>query len=153
VKALIQRVSEAKVTVDSNIVGEIGRGWLVFLGLGQTDTGAEIPILIHKLLGLRLFSDDQGQFNLSVQDVGASILVVSQFTLYADCTRGRRPGFQQAADPKAAQALYQEFIGQLRKSGMMVAEGVFGADMNVSLVNDGPVTVLLDSDDFMKPRL
>ena len=147
-KAFIQRVSEAKVTVDSNIIGEIGTGWLVLLGIGKADTGREIPGLVQKLLGLRLFPDSGGQFNLSVQDIGASVLVVSQFTLFADCTRGRRPGFQQAADPETAKSLYFAFISELRASGITVAEGLFGADMKVSLVNDGPVTILLDSNDL-----
>lgn len=147
-RAFIQRVSDAKVTVDGNIIGEIGSGWLVFLGVGKADSGREIPVLAQKLLGLRLFSDAAGKFNMSVQDVGGSILVVSQFTLYADCTRGRRPGFAQAADPETAKSLYFEFISELRKSGMTVAEGRFGADMKVFLVNDGPVTILLDSNDL-----
>ncbi len=147
-RAFIQRVIEAKVTIDGNITGEIGSGWLVFLGVGKLDTGREISILTQKLLGLRLFSDSAGKFNLSVQDVGASILVVSQFTLYADCSRGRRPGFAQAADPETAKSMYCEFISELRKSGVPVAEGLFGADMKVSLVNDGPVTILLDSTDL-----
>ena len=129
VRAFIQRVIEAKVTIDGNITGEIGSGWLVFLGVGKLDTGREISILTQNYWALGYF-------------------LVSQFTLYADCSRGRRPGFAQAADPETAKSLYCEFIRELRKSGVPVAEGLFGADMKVSLVNDGPVTILLDSNDL-----
>ena len=147
-KALLQRVSEAKVTVGPKIIGEIGGGWLVFLGVGKGDTAAEITKLSDKILGLRLFSDDDGKFNLSVQDVGGEILVVSQFTLFADCSRGRRPGFSNAAAPDLAKDLYESFVTELKKSGIKVATGEFGADMQVALVNDGPVTVLLDSSEL-----
>ena len=149
-KALLQRVSEAKVTVNSKIIGEIGTGWLILLGVGKADSEAEIPKLSEKILGLRLFSDADGKFNLSVQDVGGQILVVSQFTLFADCSRGRRPGFSNAAPPDVAKDLYERFVAELRKSGITVATGEFGADMKVSLVNDGPVTIMLDSAEFAK---
>ena len=149
-KALLQRVSEAKVTVNSKIIGEIGTGWLILLGVGKADSEAEIPKLSEKILGLRLFSDADGKFNLSVQDVGGQILVVSQFTLFADCSRGRRPGFSNAAPPDVAKDLYERFVDELRKSSITVATGEFGADMKVSLVNDGPVTIMLDSAEFAK---
>lgn len=144
-KALIQRVKSAQVRVDSEIIGEIGVGWLVFLGVARTDTGAETAKLAEKIAGLRLFPDAEGRFNLSVSDVSGSILVVSQFTLYADCTRGKRPSFTDAAEPERANQLYEQFIKELRAKEMPVATGRFGADMKVSLVNDGPVTILLDS--------
>jgi len=150
VKALLQRVSEAKVTVNSKIIGEIGTGWLILLGVGKADLEAEIPKLSEKILGLRLFSDVDGKFNLSVQDVGGQILVVSQFTLFADCSRGRRPGFSNAAPPDVAKELYERFVAELRKSDVTVATGEFGADMKVTLVNDGPVTIMLDSAEFAK---
>ena len=149
-KALIQRVTSAKVTVDNDIIGEIGRGWLVLLGVGKTDSGGEIPKLVEKLMDLRLFSDEDGKFNLSVKDVQGEILVVSQFTLYADCRRGRRPGFTDAADSQTARDLYERFVAELRSQMVKVATGSFGADMKISLVNDGPVTVMLDSNDFLK---
>ena len=144
-KALIQRVKSAQVRVDSEIIGEIGVGWLVFLGVARTDSGAETMKLVDKITGLRLFPDAEGRFNLSVIDVSGSILVVSQFTLYADCSRGRRPSFTDAAEPEKANHLYEQFIRELRMKSLPVATGRFGADMEVSLVNDGPVTILLDS--------
>ncbi len=144
-KALIQRVKSAQVRVDSEIIGEIGVGWLVLLGVARGDSGAETMKLVDKITGLRLFPDAEGRFNLSVLDVSGSILVVSQFTLYADCSRGRRPSFTDAAEPEKANQLYEQFIGELRMKNLPVATGRFGADMEVSLVNDGPVTILLDS--------
>ena len=147
-KALIQRVASAQVKVGPEIIGEIGKGWLVFLGVSRSDSGEEIPKLIDKILGLRLFPDAEGRFNLSILDVAGSVLVVSQFTLYADCSRGRRPSFTDAGEPLAARQLYERFISDLRGKNVEVATGSFGADMQVSLVNDGPVTVMLDSDEF-----
>ena len=144
-KALIQRVKSAQVRVDSEIIGEIGVGWLVLLGVARGDSGAETMKLVDKITGLRLFPDAEGRFNLSVLDVSGSILVVSQFTLYADCSRGRRPSFTDAAEPEKANQLYEQFIGELRMKNLPVATGRFGADMEISLVNDGPVTILLDS--------
>lgn len=149
-KALLQRVSSAKVTVDSKIIGEISAGWLVLLGVGQGDSESEIPKLVEKILGLRLFSDADGRFNLSIQDTKGALLVVSQFTLYADCSRGRRPGFTQAASPEDAKRLYEKFVEAMRASGLLVQTGSFGADMKVSLVNDGPVTVMLDTAELAK---
>lgn len=144
-KALIQRVKSAHVKVGPEIIGKINHGWLVLLGVGRGDTGSEIPKLVDKILGLRLFSDQDGKFNLSLIDVGGEVLVVSQFTLYADCSRGRRPGFSEAADPASAKELYERFVEELKSKSVNVATGSFGADMEVSLVNDGPVTVMLDS--------
>lgn len=144
-KALIQRVKSAQVRVSSEIIGEIGVGWLVFLGIARSDSGQEIDKLVDKILGLRLFADSDGRFNRAVNDVGGSILVVSQFTLYADCSRGRRPSFTDAADPDTANKLYEQFITEMSARGLPVASGRFGADMEVSLINDGPVTILLDS--------
>lgn len=144
-KALIQRVKSAQVRVRSEIIGEIGVGWLVFLGVARSDSGQEINKLVDKILGLRLFPDSDGRFNRSVNDVAGSILVVSQFTLYADCSRGRRPSFTEAADPDMANKLYEQFITEICSRGLPVASGQFGADMEVSLINDGPVTIFLDS--------
>jgi D-tyrosyl-tRNA(Tyr) deacylase len=148
VKALLQRVASAKVTVNSEIIGEIPAGWLILLGIGQGDSEADIPKLVDKILGLRLFSDADGRFNLSVQDTQGALLIVSQFTLFADCSRGRRPGFSNAAPPNQAKSLYEKFVDAMRVSGLLVQTGSFGADMKVSLVNDGPVTVMLDTADF-----
>lgn len=144
-KAFIQRVKSAQVRVRSEIIGEIGVGWLVFLGVARSDNGQEINKLVDKILGLRLFADSDGRFNRAINDVGGSILVVSQFTLYADCSRGRRPSFTDAADPDTANKLYEQFITEIGTRGLPVASGRFGADMEVSLINDGPVTILLDS--------
>ena len=145
-KALIQRVKSAQVRVNAEIIGEIGTGWLVFLGVARDDSGGETAKLVDKITGLRLFPDADGRFNLSVAEVSGSILVVSQFTLYADCSRGSRPSFTDAAEPGWAKQLYEKFIGEVRSKGIPVATGCFGADMEVTLINDGPVTILLDSD-------
>lgn len=144
-RAVLQRVSEAQVRVDGGIVGEIGRGLLVLLGVGQGDGAADVRLLAEKTAGLRIFEDTQGKMNLSVEEVGGAVLVVSQFTLYGDCRQGRRPGFSAAAPPDLANALYERFVALLRERGLMVATGVFQAEMAVTLVNDGPVTLLLDS--------
>lgn len=144
-RAVLQRVSEAQVRVDGGIVGEIGRGLLVLLGVGQGDSVADARYLAEKTAGLRIFEDAQGKMNLSVEEVGGAVLVVSQFTLYGDCRQGRRPGFSAAAPPDLANALYERFVGLLRERGLSVATGVFQAEMAVTLVNDGPVTLLLDS--------
>lgn len=144
-RAVLQRVSEARVRVDDRIVGEIGRGLLVLLGVGQGDEASDARYLADKIAGLRIFEDSQGKMNLSVEGVGGSLLVVSQFTLYGDCRQGRRPGFSAAAPPGLANELYEQFVRLLRERGLTVATGVFQAEMTVSLVNDGPVTLLLDS--------
>jgi D-tyrosyl-tRNA(Tyr) deacylase len=144
-RAVLQRVGEARVRVGGEIVGEIGRGLLVLLGVGQGDGEADVRFLAEKTAGLRIFEEAQGKMNLSVEDVAGAVLVVSQFTLYGDCRQGRRPGFSAAASPARADALYQQFVQGLRQRGLPVATGVFQAEMAVELVNDGPVTLLLDS--------
>ncbi len=142
-RVLLQRVSAAAVTVDGHEVAAIGQGLLAFLGVAQNDDEAAASWLADKTLGLRIFADDEKPMNRSVTDIGGEILVVSQFTLAADTSRGRRPGFSSAAEPAAAERLYEFFLAELRRT-MPVQSGVFGADMQVSLVNDGPVTFLLE---------
>ncbi len=142
---IIQRVTEAKVEVEGKTVGEIGTGFLVLIGICEGDTEREADKLVKKLLGMRIFADEAGKMNLSLDDVGGELLLVSQFTLYADCKKGNRPSFTRAAGPEAANQLYEYIVKQCRQSGKTVECGVFGADMKVSLVNDGPFTVILDS--------
>ncbi len=144
-RALIQRVSRAKVEVERQTVGEIGPGLLVLLGVSQDDSEQEAGYLAQKVSKLRIFNDQDGKMNLSVQDVGGEVLVVSQFTLYADAQRGNRPSYSKAARPELADALYESFAKQLRDCSLSVASGVFGAEMKVSLLNDGPVTIWLDT--------
>ncbi len=144
-RIIIQRVTQAKVEVDSQVTGVIAAGMLVFLGVGQGDDEAAADTLIEKMVLLRIFDDDQGKMNLSALDTKAEFLIVSQFTLYGDCSKGRRPSFDKAADPKSANQLYEYFIEQLKKKGLKVETGRFGAMMDVSLVNDGPVTFFLES--------
>ena len=143
--ALLQRVSEAKVTVDDKIAGEIGSGLLIFLGVFQNDALEDTKFLTNKIVHLRLFDDDAGKMNRSLLDVEGAVLVVSQFTLCADTKKGRRPSFIKAAQPKLGKKIYNNFIQDLKKRGVSVATGIFGAMMDVQLVNDGPVTFLLDS--------
>ena len=144
-RAVLQRVRRAKVTVDSQLTGEIGVGWLVLLGIAPADTRAEVDWLADKVSNLRAFADDAGKMNRSVQDVGGGVLVVSQFTLYGDCQKGRRPSFTGAAPPAVAEPLYEGFVAALRSLGVPVETGRFGADMQVELVNDGPVTFVLET--------
>ncbi|MBF0489421.1 MAG: D-tyrosyl-tRNA(Tyr) deacylase [Candidatus Omnitrophica bacterium] len=144
-RIVIQRVKEAGVTVDAKIVGQIGQGILVFLGIAQTDTLMQADWLIKKLIELRIFEDKEGRMNLSALEVGAQFLVVSQFTLYGHCDKGRRPSFDEAADPKKAEEFYNYFIEGLRKNNVVVATGRFRAMMDVALVNDGPVTFILEA--------
>jgi D-tyrosyl-tRNA(Tyr) deacylase len=151
-RAVIQRVSEASVVVDGLVVGEIGRGLLVLLGVGRGDGAAEANLLAEKIANLRIFPDDGGRFNRSLLDVAGSALVVSQFTLYADTRRGRRPSFSDAALPEVAASHVEAFAAALVERGIPVAKGVFGAHMRVALVNDGPVTIVLDSATFGEPR-
>lgn len=151
-RAVIQRVSEASVTVEGRVVGAIGRGLLILLGVGIGDSEAEAKLLAEKSANLRIFADDEGRFNRSLLDIGGEALVVSQFTLYADTRRGRRPGFSDAAPPEIAAPLVEAFIGELRRLEIAVSTGQFGAMMQVALVNDGPVTILLDSAIFREPR-
>jgi D-tyrosyl-tRNA(Tyr) deacylase len=141
----VQRVSEAAVRVEGRLAGSTGRGLLVLLGVGTGDTEDDADYLADKVVHLRIFADAAGQMNLSALDVKGEILVVSQFTLYGDTRRGRRPGFSEAAPPEEAERLYLHFVERVRRSGLRVAEGVFRAMMDVSLVNQGPVTLLLDS--------
>lgn len=144
-KALVQRVSEANVTVDGKVVGAIGPGLLVLLGVAEGDEPKDLEYLLKKVPALRIFSDEAGKMNLSVVDVKGAVLVVSQFTLMADTKGGNRPAFTAAAKPDRAEAVYETFVERLRGAGLSVATGVFGADMKVRLLNDGPVTLMLDS--------
>jgi D-tyrosyl-tRNA(Tyr) deacylase len=145
VRAVVQRVSSASVRIDDAVVGEIGRGLLVLLGVARDDTADDAALIAAKVAGLRIFDDEAGKMNLAVADVGGRVLVVSQFTLLGDCRGGRRPSYIDAAAPDAANALYETVVAALRASGLTVATGVFRAQMAVALVNDGPVTLLLDS--------
>lgn len=144
-RAVLQRVLRAEVRVEGRSVGRIGAGWLVLLGVARGDTEGDADKIAEKAAGLRAFADDQGKMNRDVRDVGGSALVVSQFTLLGDCRKGRRPGFSDAADPAEAERLYSYFVDRVRLAGLAVETGVFRADMQVELVNDGPVTFLLDS--------
>jgi D-tyrosyl-tRNA(Tyr) deacylase len=144
-RAVLQRVSEARVEVEGRVTGEIGLGLLVLLGVGHGDTRADVEYLVRKILGLRIFGDDAGKMNRNVADTGGALLVVSQFTLYADCRKGMRPSFDQAACPESAKELYEAFVTSARAQGVRVDTGIFQADMRVSLVNEGPVTIIIDS--------
>lgn len=145
-RAVLQRVSRARVTVDGRVTGEIGAGLMILLGLGRADTSAVAASMAEKVSNLRIFEDDQGKMNRSLLEVKGSALVVSQFTLYGDARGQRRPSFIAAAPPEQAKALYEEFCEALRKLGVTVATGMFQVVMSVELVNEGPVTILLDSD-------
>jgi D-tyrosyl-tRNA(Tyr) deacylase len=144
-KAVIQRVTRASVEVDGMIVGRIGAGLLVLLGVAKGDDERDLSYLLEKLQTLRIFGDDQGKMNRSLVDVGGALLLVSQFTLLGDTSKGRRPGFDLAASPEAARALYEQAVERLRSAGLTVETGVFGAHMQVELLNDGPVTFIVDS--------
>jgi D-tyrosyl-tRNA(Tyr) deacylase len=144
-RAVLQRVREASVTVDGATVGQIGPGLLVLLGVGKADTEADLDFMVDKIPALRIFEDDAGKMNRSLLDTSRAMLAVSQFTLYADTRKGRRPSFTDAMEPERAKQLYALFCERCRALGLTVAEGVFAADMKVSLVNDGPVTITLDS--------
>lgn len=144
-RAVVQRVEEAEVTVSGERVGESGPGLVVYLGVGQGDSTADCRYLAEKIAGLRIFEDESGRMNLSIRDTAGSILCISQFTLYGDCRKGRRPSFTGAAPPAEAASLFEEFCSRLRKEGITVATGRFGAMMRIAQVNDGPVTILLDS--------
>lgn len=143
-KFLIQRVTEAKVDIDGKTVGQIGKGYMVLIGVGETDTKEVADRLIRKMLSLRIFADENGKTNLSILDVKGELLLVSQFTLYADCHKGNRPTFNGAGNPTLANELYEYVISECRKRIPVVQTGLFGADMQVSLVNDGPFTIFLD---------
>lgn len=144
-KLVIQRVKEASVRVNDDVTGAIRTGLLVFVGIARTDTHEDADYLVDKLIGLRVFPDENGKMNRNVVEAGGSVLVVSQFTLYGDCRRGKRPSFDEAAPPDEAIALYGYFLGQIRRGPVPVESGVFQASMQVHLVNDGPVTILIDS--------
>jgi D-aminoacyl-tRNA deacylase len=144
-RAVVQRVSRAGVTIDGEVVGAIDRGLLVLLGVAPGDTEAEVRWLADKIVGLRIFSDAEGKMNRGVIEAGGGVLVVSQFTLYGDCRKGRRPSFIGAAPPEVAEPLYEAFVAAIRAQGVPAATGRFGAMMQVELVNDGPVTLLLDT--------
>ena len=143
-KLLIQRVNSAKVEVDGKIISEIGKGLLIFLGVSNTDDGSEIEWLARKVTELRIFEDELGKMNLSVKDIMGELLLVSQFTLYAECNKGRRPDFNNAAKPETAEKYYLEFANELSKNDVKPKLGIFGAFMKVSLQNDGPVTIILE---------
>lgn len=144
-RAVVQRVSEASVRVEGGVAGAIGPGLLVLLGVGRGDAEKDAEDLAEKIAHLRVFPDDEGRMNRSVREEGGAVLVVPQFTLYGDCRKGRRPSYVEAAPPEEADRLYRRFVEAVRRSGLNVAEGVFRADMDVALVNRGPVTLLLDS--------
>ncbi len=148
-KAVIQRVQHASVVVDGATVGQIGPGLLVLLGVGRDDTEEDVRFVARKVADMRIFSDAEGKFNLALSDVGGSILLVSQFTLYADTRKGRRPSFIGAAVPELAEALVERCAQLWREAGITVETGRFGAHMDVSLLNDGPVTIILDTDDSL----
>ena len=152
-RLVIQRVLHAEVQVDGNTIGKIGKGLLVFVGAGQDDTKEIADKYLRKLLGLRIFEDENGKTNLSLKDVDGELLIVSQFTLYANCKKGNRPSFIEAGEPHMAEALYEYMIDEAKKSVPVVEHGEFGADMKVSLLNDGPFTVILDTIDlYDKPE-
>lgn len=144
-RAIVQRVSRASVTVGGEVVGRIDRGMIVLLGVGQADTEVDADYLVEKVAGLRVFEDENEKMNLSVQDVGGAVLAVSQFTLYGDVRKGKRPSFDAAARPERAKELYDYFVAKVRDRGLRCETGVFQAMMQVELVNDGPVTIMLDS--------
>lgn len=148
-RALIQRVTSGKVTINKKVVGQIGKGYVILLGVRGGDSEKEVKLLAEKTVNLRVMSDAQGKMNLSIKDVGGEILVISQFTLYADTKKGRRPSFVHAANPELANKLYQYYVDRLKQLGVKnVQTGEFGAYMEVEIVNDGPVTIMLDSDDL-----
>ncbi len=150
-KAILQRVKFAKVEVGGETVGEIGQGFLVLLGVAKEDDKKEAEVLSNKIAGLRVFTDENDKMNLSLDDIGGEVLVISNFTLCADCSHGRRPSFIAAARPEQAEPLYEYFCQRLRDAGMKkVAQGIFGADMAVSLLNDGPVTIDINSKDLKR---
>ena len=143
-KFVIQRVSHASVTVDNNMIGKINRGFLVLIGIGSEDTRKEADLLIRKMCGLRIFEDMDGKTNLALKDVNGEVLLISQFTLYANCRKGNRPSFIEAGNPQKANELYEYMLNEAAKQVPVVEHGIFGADMKISLENDGPFTIILD---------
>lgn len=148
-RAVVTRVASASVSIDGDTVGKIGRGFLILLGVGPEDGEAQCRRLAEKALGLRVFSDEQGKMNLGLEQIGGEVLVVSQFTLYGNCRKGRRPSFVAAAPPELGNAMYERFLELCREMGFAPQHGRFGADMQVESVNDGPVTLWLDTDELM----
>lgn len=144
-RALIQRVKKGSVSIDGELKGSIGKGFVILVGVGKDDDASDVAYLARKTAGLRVFSDEQGKLNLSAKDINAELLVISQFTLYANCKRGNRPSFEQAAPPDIANELYEQYIAALRQDGLSVQTGTFQADMLVNIENDGPVTIMLES--------
>lgn len=151
-KLVIQRVSRASVTVRGSVIGQIGQGYLVLVGVGREDTKEDADRLVRKMIGLRIFSDENGKINKSLKDVDGQLLLISQFTLYADCRHGNRPGFTDAGDPEKAKELYEYMVDSCRREIPVVEQGEFGADMKVELVNDGPFTILLDSEIYREKK-
>lgn len=151
-RAVIQRVNEASVSIDGNVVASCGRGFLILLGVGEGDTEAEVERLWEKTFKMRIFPDGEHHTGASLADVGGEVVVVSQFTLYADCRKGNRPSFSRAGSPDESKRLYELFVESARRDVEHVSCGEFGADMQVSLVNDGPFTICLDTDDLARPR-
>ena len=152
-RAVLTRVKSASVTIDGKINGKIGRGFLILLGIGPEDTEKECRYLAEKALGLRIFTDENDKMNLGLADIGGEVLVVSQFTLYGNCRKGRRPSFTDAAGPELGNALYEKFLAICEELGYPPQHGQFGADMQVESINDGPVTLILDTDQLMgEPR-
>ena len=151
-RALIQRVSRASVSVDGETIGRISSGLVALIGVAREDSQAQIDYIVNKTVNLRIFPDSDGRFDRSALDVGAELLAISQFTLYADTRRGRRPGFSQAAPPNEAAAIFESVLTAFRETGLTVQTGRFQAHMTVEIVNDGPVTIMLDSDDLDRPR-
>ena len=152
-RAVLTRVNSASVTIDGQVVGKIGRGFLILLGVGPEDTETECRFLAEKALGLRVFEDENGKMNLGLDAVGGEVLVVSQFTLYGNCRKGRRPSFAEAAGPELGEQLYEKFLEICQELGYPPQHGRFGADMQVESINDGPVTLILDTDQLMNtPR-
>lgn len=149
-RIVIQRVKDSSVTIDGKVNGQIGKGYMTLVGFHPTDTTAIVDKMVDKMIGLRIFEDENGKMNKSLADVNGEILSISQFTLYADCRKGRRPGFTEAARPDTAIPLYDYYNDKIREYGVHVETGIFGADMKVSLLNDGPVTIILDSKDICK---
>ncbi|MBP3400114.1 MAG: D-tyrosyl-tRNA(Tyr) deacylase [Erysipelotrichaceae bacterium] len=147
-KVVLQRVKHASVTIDGNVYGKINQGYLLLVGITDGDTETEAKKLADKIVDLRIFEDENGKMNLGIEQVNGAILSISQFTLYADCKKGRRPSFTKAARPEISNPLYETFNGFLKDRGMHVETGIFGADMKVELLNDGPVTIILDSNEL-----
>ena len=151
-RAVLTRVKSASVTIDGQVAGKIGQGFLILLGVGPADTEKECRLLAEKALGLRIFEDENGKMNLGLEQVGGQVLVVSQFTLYGNCRKGRRPSFAEAAPPELGEAMYERFLALCGELGYPPQHGRFGADMKVESLNDGPVTLLLDTDQLQGPR-